>query len=83
MRVVGLLLLSLLAWISPIYAEVTMENVEYGGWANCVRLSNGTMELIATTDVGPRIIRCGFVGGENLFLESTDQLGKTGGEDWR
>lgn len=64
-------------------AEVKMENLEYGGWPNCVRLSNGTMELVMTTDVGPRVIRCGFIGGENLFREYEDQTGKTGGEDWR
>ncbi|MCX5770994.1 MAG: hypothetical protein NTZ09_12080 [Candidatus Hydrogenedentes bacterium] len=47
-------------------ADVTMEKVPYGGWPNCVRVTNGTVELIATTDVGPRIIRVGFVGGQNV-----------------
>jgi hypothetical protein len=64
-------------------AEVTMEKVPYGGWPNCVRLTNGTVELIATTDVGPRIIRFGFVGGQNMFKEFPDMIGKTGGEEWR
>ncbi len=59
-----------------------METIAYGGWQNCVRLSNGKIELIATTDVGPRIIRFGFVGGENLFHEDKTQLGKTGGDEW-
>ena len=38
-----------------------MERVEYGGWANCYRLHNDVVELIVTADVGPRIIRFGFV----------------------
>ena len=64
-------------------ADVTMEKVPYGGWPNCVRLSNGEVELIATTDVGPRIIRFGFVGGQNVFKEFPDMIGKTGGDEWR
>jgi hypothetical protein len=60
-----------------------MEKVAYGGWPNCIRVSNGEVELVATTDVGPRIIRFGFVGGENLLKEYPDQLGKSGGDRWR
>lgn len=59
------------------------EKISYGGWPNCIRLSNGSIELIATTDVGPRVIRCSFVGGENLFRESPQQMGNTGGDEWR
>jgi hypothetical protein len=59
-----------------------MEIVEYGGWPNCIRLSNGEIELIATTAVGPRIIRLGFVGGQNMFHNYPDALGKTGGDEW-
>jgi len=63
--------------------EVKMEKVSYVGWPNCIRLSNGEIELVATTDVGPRIIRFGYVGGQNLFKEYEDQMGKTGGNEWR
>ena len=64
-------------------AEVSMEKVEYGGWPNCIRLTNGSIELIATTDVGPRIIRLAFVDGGNLFKEYESMMGATGGEEWR
>ncbi len=67
---------------AAVAAEVTMEKVPYAGWPNCVRVSNGTVELIATSDVGPRIIRFGFVGGQNMFKEFPDMIGKTGGEEW-
>jgi hypothetical protein len=40
------------------------------------------MELVITTDVGPRVIRLGFVGGQNLMKEYADMLGKTGGDKW-
>jgi hypothetical protein len=62
--------------------SLVIETVEYGGWPNCIRVSNGEIELIATTDVGPRIIRLGFVGGQNLFKNYPELLGRTGDEEW-
>ena len=59
-------------------AEVNVEKTSYKGWQNCYRVSNGQIELIVTGDVGPRIIRFGFVGGQNLFKEFADQMGKSG-----
>ena len=60
-----------------------MDIIPYAGWKKCVRLSNGTIELVATTEVGPRILRFGFVGGPNEFVEYPDQLGQTGGAAYR
>jgi hypothetical protein len=59
-----------------------LEKVYYGGWENCYRLANDHVDLILTADVGPRIIRLGFVNQANLFKENTDQMGKTAGDDW-
>lgn len=64
-------------------AEVKVEKTEYKGWKNCYRVTNGEVELIVTGDVGPRIIRYGFVGGQNLFKEYPEQLGKTGEEKFQ
>jgi hypothetical protein len=64
-------------------AAVTVEKTQYKGWANCYRVTNGEVELIVTADVGPRIIRFGFVGGQNLFKEYADQLGKSGEEKFQ
>src|SRR5262250_636752 len=36
------------------------------------------VEIIAPGDVGPRVIRFGFVGGQNLFKEFLEQLGRSG-----
>jgi len=60
-----------------------MEKMEYKGWPNCIRLFNGEIELIITTDVGPRIIRCGYINGPNLFYIADAETGKTGGTNWR
>ncbi len=59
-------------------AAVKVEKTEYKGWKNCYRVTNGEIEAIVTSDVGPRIIRFGFVGGQNLFKEYAEQLGKSG-----
>ena len=60
-----------------------LRQISYGGWPNCLLLTNETIELIVTLDVGPRIIRCGFHDEDNLFKEYREQLGTTGGDDWR
>jgi hypothetical protein len=59
-------------------AAVKVEKVAYKGWANCYRVTNGEIEAIVTGDVGPRVIRFAFVGGQNLFKEYAEQLGKSG-----
>ncbi len=58
-------------------AQVKVEKVEYKGWRNSYRVSNGEVELVVTGDVGPRVIRFAFVGGQNLFKEFAEQLGGT------
>jgi hypothetical protein len=62
---------------------VVVETIEWGGWPNCRRISNGEVELIVTADIGPRIMRYGFIGGPNLFKVFEDQLGKSGEPDWQ
>jgi len=60
-----------------------MEKTDFAGWSNCIRLSNSEIELIITTDVGPRIIRCGFKNGDNLLYVSGEDSGRTGGSERR
>jgi hypothetical protein len=62
--------------------SLSLERVAYGGWDNCLRLSDGELELVVTLDVGPRVIRLGKVDGKNLFKEFDDQMGKTTGPEW-
>jgi len=59
-----------------------MENVPYNGWKHNVRLANREIELVVTQEVGPRIIRLGFIGSQNLFAEYADQQGKAGEREW-
>ena len=58
------------------------EQIQYGGWDNCFRLANDQVDLVVTGDVGPRIIRFGFINQANMFKEYPEQLGKTSGDQW-
>jgi hypothetical protein len=59
-----------------------MEMVCFNGWRNTVRLSNKEIELLITADVGPRVVRFGFIRGKNLFAEIQGQQGGTGEREW-
>ena len=59
------------------------EKINYSGWENCYLLSNGKIELIVTTDIGPRIIKFGFANSRNEFREVPEHAGLTGGQQWR
>lgn len=56
----------------PIWGRVKVEKVAYFNQPNCYKLSNGTVEVIVTTDIGPRVIRYSFAGGENILAELPD-----------
>jgi hypothetical protein len=64
-------------------AAVKIEKLNYKGWPNSYRVSNGEVELVITGDIGPRIMRYGFPGGQNLFKEFPETLGKSGEAAWQ
>jgi hypothetical protein len=64
-------------------AAVKIEKTNYKGWPNSYRISNGEVEVVVTSDIGPRVIRYGFPGGQNLFKEFTEGLGKSGEATWQ
>lgn len=49
--------------------QVELEEIQYGHWGKCLKITNGVVDLVATLDVGPRIIRFGVVDGPNEFYE--------------
>ena len=59
------------------------EKINYEGWPNCFRLYNDQIELIVTTDVGPRIVKFGFINQQNFLYLVPAHRGTTGGDDWR
>ena len=60
----------------------TIETVPYRGWKRNIRLTNGQVELIVTQGVGPRIVRFGFIGAQNVFGELPEQMGGAGEKKW-
>ncbi|MDX2032260.1 MAG: hypothetical protein SF339_16420 [Blastocatellia bacterium] len=83
-RVAACALLALSSWTidSNATMKTTIQIVEYKGWKNNLQLSNGTVDLLVTLDVGPRVIRYGYVGGANVFKEFAEQIGKSGEKEW-
>lgn len=59
------------------------EHIQFMGWPNCIRLSNSNVEIVIATDIGLRILSFGFIGGENIFYLSPQDLGKRNGDIWR
>ena len=59
-----------------------MEYIEYEGWKDCVRLSNGDAELVATTAFGPRIIHYGRTDGPNAFHVISETRGRIQSGQW-
>ena len=59
------------------------EKINYNGWPNCIRLYNDEIELIVTTDIGPRIVKFGYINKQNFFYLVPEHYGKIGGGEWR
>jgi hypothetical protein len=62
---------------------INVEIIPYAGWKQCLRIHNNDIEAVITAEVGPRVIRFGFIGGQNEFVEYPEQVGVTGGEKYR
>lgn len=73
----------ILAGAATAAAQVTADRVTYLNQPNCIRLSNGTVDLVLTTAIGPRIIRYGFLGGDNALGEVSELTTKTALGDWK
>lgn len=62
---------------------IKIEKINFKGYANSWQVSNGEVELVVTGDIGPRVMRFGFPGGQNFFKEFTEQMGKAGEPAWQ
>jgi hypothetical protein len=80
---IGTALAILAAAVSSVEAQVKVETVPCLGLPRCLRLSNGTVEVVVTTDVGPRIVRYAFAGQENVLGEVPEGKVTTELGDWR
>ena len=58
------------------------ETVSFHGWNNTLRLANESVELMVTTDVGPRILVYKTHRGDNVLKIFHEQLGSSEEEEW-
>jgi hypothetical protein len=60
-----------------------IEKTEFHEFSNCLRLSNGAIHLVVSTDFGPRILFYGFTGGENILGLHPQAKVETALGEWR
>ncbi len=73
------------AAVPPAAALKVEEKVSYAGNEGCIRLSNGTVELVLATQLGPRILRyapAGSAEADNLFGHVPEVTVKTDLGQW-
>lgn len=62
---------------------MSLKTLTYMGLKNCLKLSNGSVDVIATTEVGPRILFYGPAGGANVFAHHPDAAKETALGTWK
>lgn len=63
--------------------EVVIKEVLYKEFGKCIEISNGTVDLLVTVDIGPRVIRFGFIGKENQFAENFEASKPLENGEWK
>ncbi len=51
---------------------IKSEKISFGNYGECLRITNGEKELIATLERGPYIVRYAFIGEDNMFFEDAE-----------
>jgi hypothetical protein len=68
---------------SGLQPQMKNEPIAYRGWADACKLSNGLIDLVVLTEVGPRVAFLGCCGGANQLHEVAEQCGLSGGGEFR
>lgn len=61
---------------------ISVEKINFGGWNDCLKISNGTIDAVVTTEVGPRVISYGFIDGPNELYVDESTLGVRELDKW-
>jgi hypothetical protein len=64
-------------------SKVRAEEIEFGNWKKAFSVSNDAVQLVVSTEVGPRILFYGFRGEENEFHEIPHHSGRGGDRIFR
>ena len=62
---------------------MSLELLSYMGLPNCLKLSNGSVEVIVSTAVGPRVLFYGLAGGSNVLAHFPDASKQTALGTWK
>lgn len=60
-----------------------VKETTYKDFGKCIEISNDIVNLMVTVDIGPRIIRFGFVGKDNMFCEKNDASSPSLNGEWK
>lgn len=53
---------------------IKREFIKYKDYGECLRLSNGEVELVVSIGFGPRILRYGYIDGTNILNNNTQRF---------
>ena len=53
--------------------SIEIKETDYENYGKCVQISNGIIDVVVTIDCGPRIVRFGFVGEENILYNDLER----------
>jgi hypothetical protein len=72
--------------VAVVQADSKVDKLDYHGWSECYRMSNGNVDLIYVPQIG-RLMRFGYVGGPNFIWENPKLAGQSQdsdfpGKDW-
>ena len=63
--------------------SVNVETIEFSNFPKCVRMTNGEVDLIIATDIGPRVLFFGYTGGTNVFKIFPEQTANVESGVWK
>ena len=73
MKLLQCIMLAALA--APAMAQVTVEEIEYEGWARSIEIANSDVRVVVVPAIG-RIMHYGFGGGENILWSDPELHGQ-------
>ncbi len=62
---------------------MTVKKCTYKNFGKCIELSNGIIQLIITVEIGPRIIRYGFIEQHNEFCDDAPLTLEVKDDTWK
>ena len=62
---------------------MNLEKINFKGWENCLKLSNGDVELVISVGLGPRILSYRRVNGVNFMKNFDEEMADVKPDQWQ